>query len=241
MKRLDTIGIIIKKEKLASFESTKPVTELVLEDLSPFPGYYDQFSAPVDEKELLPRHLFFVLKGFDYFNDDAFIRNTHKIKANTGFAFDAVTGQLTLFNEIYPCLRIHTYDLEIIPALVEAYKMQGIQFLKQRPVKPYESIIKIRTLFQLDEMEEGIYRHIRKPAVHFITIPFMPDWDTFESMTLSIKRNSDYKHFDAALAAAYTKPGMVELVRIYDKSCTLDNLRDLKAKYFRELNREMQK
>jgi hypothetical protein len=239
MKRLDTPGIIIKKEKLATFESPVALAELVLEEIEPYPGYYDQYHIPMDEKELIPKHLFLLTRGLDYFNDDDFIRITSRIKSETSQPFDARMGQLYLFNEKYNCIRIHTNYPGIIPGLIDDYKENGIQFIRTRTVKPYVSIIKIKSFFQLEEIQEGIYRHIRKPEVHFIVLPVQLDWDTFEHMTLSIRQNSDYKHYDAALAAAYVYNGMMEMVRIYDRLPRLDNLITLREKYLRDIRRIM--
>ncbi len=239
MKQLDTVGIIMKKEKLASFEVNVPLHDMVLEDLAPFPGYYDSFHVPIPEKELLPGHLFLVLKTLDYFNDDEFIRKTSAIRERTDFEFNAVLGQLLLFNEAHPCIRIRTQQLEIIPSLVDEFKNAGLEFVRAKIVKPYDSIIKIKTFFQLEEIQEGIYHHRTRPELHFVSIPFMPDWQTFEEITLLIRMNSEYKRYDAALASAYSHKGMIEMVRIYDISCTVQQLRELQRSYHREMNREL--
>ncbi|HOW25661.1 MAG TPA: hypothetical protein PK711_08310 [Bacteroidales bacterium] len=241
MKRLETTGLIIKKEKLASYETSVPFHELILEDLAPFPGYYDSFHVPPPEADLIPNHLFFVLRTFDFFNDAEFVRKTQRVRTTTGFDFDAAPGQLELFNEIHSCIRIRTGHLEWIPSMIESFKQEGIDFARYREVKPYQSLIRIKTYFSLKEVADGIYQHNYRPELNFLTIPYMPDWQTFEEITLLIRRNSGYQHYDAALASAYTHQGMMELVRIYDVSCTLDRLQDLQTRYHREIQRELNK
>ena len=238
---METTGLIIKKEKLASYEAGVPFHELILEDLAPFPGYYDSFQVPLPDKELIPSHLFFVLKEFDHFNDDGFIRKTLAIKATTGIEFDAVSGQLEVFNITHPCIRIRLQKMDSIPPLVDAYKSAGMEFERYRHVRPYDSLIKIKTFFPLEELEEGIYHHTYRPELYFITIPFMPDWNTFEELTLTIRRNSEFKRYDAALASAYIRRGMLEMVRIYSESCTPAQLQELRRNYSREMNRELYK
>lgn len=239
MKRLETTGLIIKKEKLASYETSVPLQTLILEDLAPFPGYYNSFHAPVPDKDLIPSHLFFVLKEFDYFNDDEFVRKTLAIRAATEIEFDAVPGQLQLFNLTHPCIRIRLQNIDSILPLVDAYKGAGMDFSRYKHVKPYDSLIKIKTFFPLKELEEGVYHHIQRPEEFFIAIPFMPDWKNFEEITLKIRRNAEFKHYDAALASAYTQQGMLEMVRIYTESCTPGQLQELRHKYCREMNREL--
>lgn len=239
MKRMETTGLIIKKEKLAAYETSVPSHELILKDIAPFPGYYDSFQVPPPDKDLVPSHLFVVLKEFDYFNDDGFIRKTLGIKAATGIEFDAVSGQLEVFNITHPCIRIRLRKMDSIPFLVDAYKSAGMEFERYRHIRPYDSLIKIKTFFSLEELEEGIYHHIHRPELYFITIPFMPGWNTFEEITLRVRNNAAFKHYDAALACAYTRKGMLEMVRIYTESCTPDQLQELRHTYCREMNREL--
>ncbi len=234
MKRLDTIGTVTKKEKLATFESPVLLSELVLEEIEPFPGYYDPYHSPVG-KGKITRHLYLMTRDLDFFNDDEIIRATYRIKLAMPQFFDAKLGQLYLFNELTNCIRIHTHYPEIIPDLIQAYKDTGIHFIKTRIVKSYESLIKVKTFFQLSEIEEGIFRHVRKSEIHYLVIPAKISWNDFERLTLSIRQNSDYKLYDAALASAYTFNGMVEMVRIYDKSASLTNLITLREKYTRNI------
>jgi len=237
MRSVNTTGIIIKKETLASFQSAVRFNELVLEDISPFPGYYDHFHIPVTEKEILPKFLFFVLKSFNPFNDDEFLRITSKIRASLDFEFDARLGQLYLYNELKTCIRIRVKDYNKVSELILGYQKEGIEFAKNSSVKSYESIIKIKKHFILHEISPGIFEHHKKPEVHYIEIPGHINWDTFELLTTSLKQNAEYKNFDAALAAIHTADGVMDMIRIYDKSCTVEKLQNLKEKYDREISR----
>ena len=196
MRSINTTGIIIKKETLASLQSTINFNELVLEDISPFPGYYDHFHIPVSEKEVLPKFLFFVVRSFNLFNDDEFIRITNRIRAGLNIEFDARLGQLYLYNELKTCIRIRVNDYNIVSDLVSGYENEGIQFAKNRLVKPYDSIIRIKKHFILNEVSNGIFEHPEKPEVHYIEIAGYLDWDTFELLTSSIKHSSEYKNFE---------------------------------------------
>jgi hypothetical protein len=46
MKHIGTMGHLLKKEDLATFESTISFDQLILESQMPFPGYYELFKAP---------------------------------------------------------------------------------------------------------------------------------------------------------------------------------------------------
>ena len=60
----------------------------------------------------------------------------------------------------------------------------------------------------------------------------------FEKATIAIRNNFDYKTYDAAQAAIYDKPGIVELVRIYDRKADLSKLQSLQQKYIIEVERK---
>ena len=241
MLKLNTQGIIVKKEMLESLESPYAFKELILEDIAPFPGYYDHFHIPLDEKEILPKYLFLVVRSFDFFNDDMFLRMTVRIKSAFNFEFDACLGQLYLNNELKSCIRLMLNNYSIIPEIISAFENEGIVFSKNKKVKPYNSVIRIKTFFRLEEIFQGIFKHVLKPEVHYLEIPSFLDWDTFEHITLSLKRNLDNRQFDAALAAAYTRTHMIELVRIYDKDCNLEKLKVIKEKYIQEINEHLSK
>lgn len=87
---IESIGFIIKKEKLATMASESKYPELVLEDLDPFPGFYDQFSMPLHGNEQKPRSIFFILKLSDFCRDDEYIRKTMHLKRAHNIKFDAV-------------------------------------------------------------------------------------------------------------------------------------------------------
>jgi hypothetical protein len=124
-----------------------------------------------------------------------------------------------------------------LPELIEYYKLAGVEFKAKKQVKPFESLIKIRRFFDLEVMEEGIYKDVDKPGNHFVLVPAFMAWDEFEKATVSIRNNCEYKTFDAAQAAFYDKAGIVELVRIYDPGADVSKLKSLRQKYISELER----
>ncbi|MCK5840411.1 MAG: hypothetical protein KAG99_11215, partial [Bacteroidales bacterium] len=187
------------------------------------------------------KYLFLVVRSFDFFNDDMFLRMTVRIKSAFNFEFDACLGQLYLNNELKSCIRLMLNNYSIIPEIISAFENEGIVFSKNKKVKPYNSVIRIKTFFRLEEIFQGIFKHVLKPEVHYLEIPSFLDWDTFEHITLSLKRNLDNRQFDAALAAAYTRTHMIELVRIYDKDCNLEKLKVIKEKYIQEINEHLSK
>ncbi len=234
---IESIGFIIKKGKLASLASEVHFQEMVLEDLDPFPGFYDQYYTPLNENEQKPRSVFLILKVSEVSRDDEYIRTIMQMKQEHTVKFDAVPGSLTLFDKQTPCMRVFMDNYNQLADLISYYKQKGIVFAANREVKPYQSLIKLRRYFEMERMDSGIYHAIDQHNTYYIEVPKFLEWDNFEQVTIAIRNNWDHKLFDAAQAAVYEKKGIVDMVRIYDKKTNIKNLQFLKDKYNFELSR----
>jgi len=230
-------GYLLKKEKLATGATHHSLNELVLEDLDQFPGFYDHFFIPVNEVEKQPRSIFIVLKELESCKEDAFIRMTMKIKKKCAVHFAAALATLQLFNKPMLSVRVFMDDYDALPELISYYRNEGLVFHSRKDIKPFQSLIEIRKYFELEVLDEGIYKDMNQADTYYLQVPAYLTWNLFESMTIAIRNNMDHKLYDAAQAAIYEKPGILELIRIYDRKNDLDFLRLLRQKYLREFER----
>lgn len=236
-QKIQSVGTLWKKEKLASLEWEVSFAELLLEDKDPLPGYYDHFEIPSQEKDLLPRWIFAMLRNNSMSDQDNIIRITMRVRENFDQHFDTVPGKLTLSNEVVPCLRIQIDDYNHLPELLRLYTKFGLEFVPHRKVGTYDSLIKITKFFDLKKIDENIYQDEDLTDTYYVVIPKGVDWDTFEKISASVKNNSDHKVYDAALASAYCKKGVIDMVRIYDKETSLEILNHTRNKYRNEVDR----
>jgi len=236
-QRIESLGFVLKKEKVATLASDYKFSELILEDLDPFPGFYDHFHIPMNEEEQKPRSVFAVIKNRGLDDMDDFIRTTVRIKDETGLNFDAVMGWLELQNATTGCIRINMNDYGMLPQIIEQYSKNGIDFLASRSVKPYISLISIRKYMILDKMASGIYKDTEMADTYYLAVDKYMPWDQFERISISIRNNWEHKVYDAAQAGVYCKKGVIELVRIFDKKTNIDRLSYLKEKYSIEVSR----
>ncbi len=234
---LESLGYIIKKEKLGLLETNVEFKDLILEDIDPFPGYYHM--VPGDQRTIKPRFIFFIIKPFSYWNTEKIIRKTRNIKEQLNHWFDASPGQVSLYNKTYCTIRIYLKNYSIIPDLIESYKKEGIEFRKRKNVKPYYSIIKVIKYFDLEQISNGIFKDLDNPERHYIQIPVNLDWKSFEKITVLLKNNLDYKGYDAALSSIYRKAGLVDFIRIYDNNTNLNKLKLLQKAYLEEIERQI--
>ena len=235
---IQSLGYLLKKEKLATLASDQLFSVMLLESLEPFPGFYEEYFVPTTTREQKPKSVFMVIKNFDVCHEDDFIRMTMHIKRDHKIEFDAALSSIMLYNEPTTTIRVHMEDYNQLSELIEHYKNVGVKFQAAKQVKPFQSVIKIRRFFDLDIMAEGIYKDVDKKDTYYLGLPVFMTWDEFERATIAIRNNFDYKTYDAAQAAIYDKPGIVELVRIYDLKADLSKLESLRNKYLIEVGRK---
>lgn len=233
---VSTIGYLLKREELASLATDLKLSELILEDLDQFPGLYDHYFVPGNEKEMLPRSLFFVLREYDVCQEDAFIRKVKRIKAETGIVFDAVLGNVIVYNKVTPCIRVYMDNYNELPALLESLKKNEFKFQSAQHIKPYQSIIKLRKFFNLEQLDQGIYKDRDQKGHWYVEVPRFISWDDFEKVTPVVRNNITFKQYDAAQAAIYKDRGIIELVRIFSLSATVEDCKLIKNKYAAEIN-----
>lgn len=219
---IETIGTIEKKETLESIN----FDDLVLESLHPFPGYH---GTSVPDKPN-PKSIFLVLRN--NYTDEEIVRATLRIKEKIPTHFDASPGTITIFNKVEPCIRIKGLEnYAFIPELITQFKSEGFLFMKARNIDAYVGLIRIKKYFILDEINEGIYMDKETPEMGYFEIPTQLDWETFENITLDIKRNIDDNNFDAALGTIFRKNGLKDVIRIFDTNVCLGECLFLREKY----------
>jgi len=230
-KFFETVGTISKKETLASIEYDTDKS-LVLETLKPYPGYHGT-TVP---DQLNPISLFLVT-GKKY-SGEKVIRATMAVKQKFVKNFNATPGQITVFNTLTPCIRIK--DLESyheIEHLIKRYRENGIDFMKDKKMDPFSSLIKIRKYFTLEKVEEGLYIDQDIREMTYFEIPRHLDWDVFERMTLGMKQNVDFNNFDAAQGIFFPPNIVIDTVRIYHDNADIEDIKYLRNKYLEEIGR----
>ncbi len=228
---IQSVGSIVKKEKLASVETETNSKVLILESLLPFPGYH---GTTIPDK-LEPESLFVVTKK-DY-NDETIIRSIQKVKKITKVTFDAVPGTIFLKNNPVNIIRFKDLSYGLVSEVIEHFIDVGIEFEKSKNIPAYETIIKIRKFFKLSKLSDNIYEDMDVKEFFYLQIPELLGWDAFEDMTKNIKYNIGDVVFDAAQTSVYDASGLVDFVRIYDKDRNSDKLSSIRESYIKAINK----
>ncbi|MCB0807210.1 MAG: hypothetical protein KDC05_15540 [Bacteroidales bacterium] len=225
---IETMGKITKKEILGNIEPGLAGGYLLLENMHPYPGYHGR-TVP-DFHELIPDSIFAVTKTA--YDDETLLRAAHEVRKKFKKKFDAATGQVTLYNEMQPCVRIKfLQSYKDVAELFDLFSEAGVQFVKYRKTDPRDGLIKINKFFQLEILEPGIYLDHIEPDMCYLQLPEHITWEDFEKITISMKRNMDDNKFDAAQAIIFRKNCVIDCVRIYDHHIKHDKIMAIRNKY----------
>jgi len=220
-----TFGKITKKEKVASVQNETNSNVLVLETLSPFPGYHG--STVPDNLE--PNSLFAITKSSH--KEELLQRSIQDVRKILPYAFDAAPAFVNVQNETRSAIRFKGLKYSLIGDVTKEFQNLGINFSKAKKVSEAETIIKVYKFFSLEEIRENFYRESDDPNTNYFIIPGLLRWKTFEKMTMSCKYNLTDNNFDAAIATAYIDDNIVDFVRIYDNTPGIKKLEVIRQKY----------
>ncbi|PLX11137.1 MAG: hypothetical protein C0598_08845 [Marinilabiliales bacterium] len=220
-----TFGKIIKKEKVATVQNETNTNILVLETLSPFPGYHG--STVPDNLE--PNSLFAITKTGH--NEEFLQRRIQEVRDILPYDFDAAPAFINVQNETRSAIRFKDLKYELVGDVTREFVNKGIQFSKTKKVSAADTIIRVYKFFNLEEIKKDFYRESEDHNTKYFTIPTQLRWSTFEKMTMSTKYNLDDNNFDAAIAVAYINNAIVDFVRIYDNDPSIKKLEVIRKKY----------
>ncbi len=228
---IQSVGTIVKKEKLASVEHETSGKVLILESLLPYPGYH---GTTIPDK-LEPDSLFAVTKNIHL--DETIIRSIQKVKKELKIPFDAAPGTIYLKNNPVNIIRFKGLSYGKVSEVIQHFKDVGVEFEKAKRISPYVSIIRIRKFIRLCKCVDGIYEDMDVKQFFYLKLPSLLNWNEFEEMTKNIKYNIESIVFDAAQASVFDSNGLVDFVRIYDKDKDVEKLISIRNSYLNAIEK----
>lgn len=226
----ESVGSISKYEKLATYYPGYSLPYLVLEAHETFPGYYSALDTQLADR---PLYLYLVVKSAQLVDIDHIIRATRHVKQKHSLDFDAVPGELILFNKLYHCIRLDLPDLSKLKSLMDFFQDEKIDFVKHRDVKLYSSMVRLKRYFEVEPIAEGIWKDIRLEGSYYLEVNKMLDFEYFEKISNFVRNNVDLGGFDAACGYWYNRYGLVDFIRIYHRNILHEDLLLLHSKYQR--------
>ena len=227
---IETMGSISKVEKLRTLDNSILENTLVLEEIEPFPGYHGA-NLPTGYN---PTAVYLVNKKKH--STVKIHRLTQAIRKYFKHEFDGTAAEICIHNKVFNGIRLRNLEnYTIIPGLQKCYMDEGLKFSKKRNIEG-EAVIELKKHFELEELDNGIYKDMVDPLMYYIEVPRHLNWHHFLEITTSIKHNIDNLNFDAAVGAIYLKE-IIEVVRIFAKDMSVDDLRVIQEKYIEEIRK----
>jgi len=229
---IETIGYILKEEKLANLSQGIIPNTFVLETLNAYPGYHGK---DLPGEVTVPEFVFFVTKK--KYTTEHIARTTQNIRKYLGREIDVARADISIFNKTYPSIRVaNNTNLEGILELQNCFKSEGFEFEKAKKVESF-GLINIQKHFYLEEEGDGIYRDLENKNYAYFQIPAKLNWEQFRAITMKIKHALESSKFDVALGLFYRLLGVVDVVRVYDKELKVDKLKNVKERYHNEIKK----
>lgn len=231
-KEYQTVGTVIKEETISSVENETFTNALLLESELPFPGYHG-LTVP---DNLEADSIFAVTKLM--YNDERIIRSIQSVKKELSINFDAAPGSLHLQNKDVNFIRFKNLPYHFVGDVLRQFEKCGIEFKKSRKISPYTTLIKVRKFIRMKEVVDGIYADMDNSIFSYLSIPVQMRWNKFKRLTMDIRYNVEDKHYDAAQTSIYTRSGMMDFVRIYDKEFCQGKLIFIREKYLEAVTKQ---
>lgn len=229
---IETIGYIIKEEKLSNLSQSIIPNTFVLETQNPFPGYHGK---DLPGEVTVPEFVFFVTKK--KYTTEQIARATQNIRNYLGRDVDVARADINIFNKTYPSIRVmDCADINDILELQNCYKSEGFIFEKAKSVET-AGLINIQKHFYLSDEGNGIYKDLENENYSYFQIPAKLNWEQFRAITMKIRHAMENSKFDVALGLFYRRLGVVDVVRVYNKDLKIDELKNIKERYHNEIKK----
>jgi len=224
-----TFSSIIKEEEVKSLDHHILPNTLVLEITHPFPGYY--FGSHFITSSSKPNALLMVLKKAVDF--EFFYRSIKRIKGKLDFEFGSDLAEVHIFGQNFNAIRIRDLQsFDQLESVQKAFLEVGFDFAKKKSIES-KARIKVNKFNSL-RYEDGVYYSNSGSGFIYLAIGKELDWKTFEKITMQIKHNFSIK-FDAGIGVFFHHGEIEDVIRIYSKEISEDDLHKLHKLYLREI------
>jgi hypothetical protein len=229
MGPLEYIGKIIKQENIDTVDENKIPNTFVINVPDPYKNYYGRFTEV--EK---PKSIIFVTKTPNSF--EKILRVTKGINEKYGLNLDGAKCEVTIGSRKLNGVRVKGINrYPEIAQIQQYYFNEGYDFAKSEKFHDVDALIRINRFFNIEKLDEGIFKSNIEEDVYYITVPRYMTWEEFRTITFEIKNNVSDKNYDIAKGVVYLNGGVKEFLRISKPKATLELLKQIQQKYIDKL------
>ena len=228
MKNIDIYGTTCYNfEDILGKSSYSGLSDILILESDPNPNYYSRSNFPPNKHQKSWRLYLLIKKSINCFQDKI-LRQSYIINEKLKLESDILPGHIVFENKETQCIRISTSDASALENIIIELKKTGLEFIKDKKVKDFETIIFFKKYTELVEIQEGVYRDSKVEGMYFFEISNLIEWDVFLEGVQRIKNNCNFHLFDAFLSFNIAKGKAVDYIGIYSKHCEEERFSELK-------------
>jgi hypothetical protein len=221
-------GTILKREALSNASSWENQKFLILESRDPFPGFYCSEQMPADNS-CKEKSYYLPVTTLPCCHQDLVCRIS--LEVNQKFGIQVCPAHISLQGKYSKAIRVKDMQGHAMDEVAGIFEQNGISFHKHKKIGTYLSHIYLKSFFEIETLEQNIYRNALSPDIFYLTIPQNLDWKPFEQIVTFQKSNNSFKNFDAAIGYWMEKPRFIDFLRIYGKKLSLAQLNEIREKF----------
>jgi len=232
-RAFETTGYTIKEENVDFIKHHMLPNTLVINVNHPFPGYH----GPPMMYNAKPRAVLLVTKK--KYSWEKVIRAAQKINKFTDYDINCSICTVSIGNNYFYAIRVKglpSYDE--IPTIQRAYQEEGFELMKKKRYSDDLTVsMKVSKFYNIEKIEDGIYKDTNTEHMHYIVIPHHLNWELFRKITYTIKNNISNRNYDVSSGIFFMNNTVIDMIRVYKPNAKIELLREMKEKYEKEIER----
>ncbi|MEN8203927.1 MAG: hypothetical protein ABFS28_15110 [Bacteroidota bacterium] len=226
--KIPRFGTIKKRETLTVAPLDFPVKYQVLYSPDPFPGYYCNEDKPADNS----------CKTFSYYipfeqsppaDEDMLCRISLEIQQKD--SVDICPALIRVKGDQFRAFRVKEIEPGQLLSIFDLLMDHGLKLKKNRPTNSFLAHIKLKGFFEIQQIEEGVFRNVESKDLYYMILPGVVEWSTFEKLITYQKTKGKFKNFDAAIGYWLDKPSLVDFLRIYGTDLDVSQLKIIRDEF----------
>lgn len=225
-------GKITLQENIEIIEKNRLPKTFVVHVPNPLKSYYSRFT---EIKK--PNSIVFVTKSA--ISKEKIIRTTNTINSTREHKLDVAKSRLLIGKKTYHGLRIKgIHRFNNVSEIQKEYQNHGFEFEKGGKYKgEVDAIIRVSKFFDLEKIEEGIFKSKNEKNTFYITIPKPMNWQEFRDVTFDIKNNISSPFYDVVKGILYSQDKVIDFIRVMKPSISDVQLKDIQNRYRSKLEK----
>jgi len=193
-------------------------TKLLVLETNHEPDYYSRANFPPNKHQGNWRLFLLVKKHYDCFQD-VLLKKAYLLNKKSEIKAEIMPGQINYKNKNYQCVRINLKDISILKTIIPELESIGIEFIKDRKVTSYETLVFFKRYTEFIKIEDGVYKDSVIPGRYFFKISNNIEFNVFKEGIIKIKNNCNFHLFDSFQSFMFTKGKGQDFIGIYSEHC----------------------